>query len=141
MIRIKIIILIALIMEIFLSNSKILNRNTVVFSQEADRMDSDFKPVRIKDPFLSLFPKKEPEVKNVEQVVPVKKEEIKPPELSIQGLVWGKIAPQAIVNNKVVSVGDIIDEARIIGINKEGIRILFKNEIFFIRAQTVEKSK
>ena len=46
---------------------------------------------------------------------PVQKEEVpkKPlPEFKIQGLIWGCKLPQAIVNNKVVMVGDTLEEAR-----------------------------
>ncbi|MFY9402231.1 MAG: hypothetical protein WAQ07_02330 [Candidatus Omnitrophota bacterium] len=47
------------------------------------------------------------------------------PNLVVQGLIWGSSLPQAIVNNKVVKVGDVIEGADIIDINKEGVIVLF----------------
>ena len=49
------------------------------------------------------------------------------PSLTIQGMVWGGTLPQAIINNKVVKIGDTIEGVRIIGIKKEGITVFFGN--------------
>ena len=100
-----------------------------------ENKSSEFKPVGSKDPFLPLFPKKETEKKNVTVIKPVikEKEAVKPPELSVQGMVWGKISPQAIINDKVVNVGDMVEDAKIIAITKDGVRVLFEGEIFLIK--------
>jgi len=50
-----------------------------------------------------------------------------PPKLAIQGIIWGGSLPQAIINNTVVKVGDIIEEARVLEINKEGVTVFFKS--------------
>ncbi len=56
-----------------------------------------------------------------------KKEERKPlPELIIQGIVWGGGFPQAIINNKVVRVGDTIAEARVVDISNKGLILSFQ---------------
>jgi len=49
-----------------------------------------------------------------------------PPSLTVQGIIWGGRFPQAIINNKVVKVGDTIEGARVISIDKEGITLLFE---------------
>jgi hypothetical protein len=49
------------------------------------------------------------------------------PDLKVQGIIWGGSFPQAIINNKVVKVGDTIDNARIIEINKDGIEVFYGN--------------
>jgi hypothetical protein len=49
-----------------------------------------------------------------------------PPPLTVQGLIWGGFLPQAIVNNKIVKVGDTIDGANIISIDKNGVTVLFQ---------------
>ncbi|MDP3142494.1 MAG: hypothetical protein Q8N14_00895 [Candidatus Omnitrophota bacterium] len=108
---------------------------------EAENKGFELDPVSMKDPFLPLFPKKETEPKKVTEVASQRKEEVRPPELIIQGLVWGKIMPQAIVNNKVVTIGDIINEAKIVDINKNGVSILFKDKIFFVKPLTVEEAQ
>jgi hypothetical protein len=52
-------------------------------------------------------------------------EATKLPQLTVQGIIWGSSLPQAIINNKVVKVGDVLEGADIIEINKEGITVLF----------------
>ncbi len=53
-----------------------------------------------------------------------------PPSLSVQGLIWGGNLSQAIVNNKVVKVGDAIGGARVISIDKNGIWLHQRQFIF-----------
>lgn len=48
-----------------------------------------------------------------------------PPSLTVQGIIWGGKFPQAIINNKVVRVGDTIEGVSVVSIDKEGITIFF----------------
>lgn len=52
-----------------------------------------------------------------------------PPDLKITGLVWNTDRPQAIINGKVVDVGDKIETIQIVSINKNGIEIDFEGNI------------
>ncbi|MFH0827304.1 MAG: hypothetical protein V1923_05430 [Candidatus Omnitrophota bacterium] len=58
------------------------------------------------------------------------------PLLAIQGVVWGGNFPQAIIENRVVKVGDLIklgqaqEAAKIIGIDQEGVLILFEGQSY-----------
>lgn len=74
----------------------------------------------LKDPFLGVGAEKPAE----EQAVSAEKMPL--PTLTVQGVIWGGIMPQAIINNKVVKTGDTIDEARIISIDKEGVTVFFQ---------------
>jgi len=56
------------------------------------------------------------------------------PELQIQGIVWGGAFPQAIINNKVVKIGDKIDEVVVIDIAKSGVTILFEKRKYNLSA-------
>jgi hypothetical protein len=47
------------------------------------------------------------------------------PPLTVQGLIWGGNFPQAIINHKVLKVGDTIEGASITGIDKNGVAVLF----------------
>ncbi|MCX5707176.1 MAG: hypothetical protein NTW13_05970 [Candidatus Omnitrophica bacterium] len=48
------------------------------------------------------------------------------PQLNIQGLIWGGTFPQAVINNKVVKIGDtVVEGARITDISKEGVTVLY----------------
>ena len=57
--------------------------------------------------------------------VGLKPEAGKLPQLTIQGIIWGSNIPQAIINNKVAKVGDILEGAEVTEINKKGVIILF----------------
>lgn len=132
-----------IIIGVFLLSWGILLNERLIFAEEVFSADQEANPFTLKDPFLPLFPKKAKEVKKEIKIIPeeveVKKEEkVRPPELSVQGLVWGKTNPQAIINHTVVTVGDEIDGVKILNINKEGIKILFQNQIFFVRLQPSE---
>lgn len=58
----------------------------------------------------------------------LKPETGKLPQLIVQGIIWGSNLPQAIINNKVVKVGDVLEGAEVIKINKEGVIVLFAGE-------------
>jgi hypothetical protein len=44
----------------------------------------------------------------------------------VQGVIWGGIMPQAIINNKIVNIGDVIEGAEVIEISKKGVTLLYK---------------
>jgi len=54
------------------------------------------------------------------------------PQLDVQGLVWGGI-PQAIINNRIVRVGDTLEGARVIKIDKNGVTVSFNNKEHSLR--------
>lgn len=45
------------------------------------------------------------------------------PPMRIQGLIWGGLHPQAIVNNTIYRVGDSIGQAKIISISRRGLTV------------------
>ncbi|MGE5197717.1 MAG: hypothetical protein ACM3IL_04360 [Deltaproteobacteria bacterium] len=91
----------------------------------------EYKADGLRDPFI-WFQKKEgsgTEENQANARVPVE-----PPSLTIQGIVWGGNTPQAIINNKVLKVGDTIDEAKITSITRNGIEVLYKDTVFNINS-------
>ncbi|MCM8791628.1 MAG: hypothetical protein NC826_00510 [Candidatus Omnitrophica bacterium] len=77
-----------------------------------------------------------------------------PPAVSIQGVIWQGTVPMAIIDNKVVKVGDTIavrnELIKITEINKEGVKFLYQgNEfsllspgsIYKIRSEKSKKDK
>jgi len=50
------------------------------------------------------------------------------PPLEIKGLVWGTEVPQAIINGKVLKIGDTINEVKIVTIDKTGVGVLFEGK-------------
>jgi len=92
----------------------------------------------LKNPFLSQLPPPPPKVEPVKVVKPhvkVKPKEIvkpvvkrKKPSLKLTGMVWGEAAPQAIINGKVVSQYDLIEDAKVLVINKKGVLLSFDDD-------------
>ena len=79
-----------------------------------------------------------------EEKIVIKKEviEIKPlPSLQIQGIVWGGAVPQAIINNKVVKIGDTIGQVRIIDITRGSVTVLFENRKYNLSATSISNLK
>ncbi|MBU4346471.1 MAG: hypothetical protein KKH29_04000 [Candidatus Omnitrophica bacterium] len=91
----------------------------------------EYRAGDLRDPFESLK-KEEPIEEPALAPTPAPKEQIikavQLPDLVIQGVIWGGRLPQAIINNKVVKIGDTIETVEIIDINKEGIIISFENK-------------
>lgn len=50
------------------------------------------------------------------------------PPLSITGIVWNTDRPQAIINGKIVELGDKIDEVQIVSIDQYSIVVLFHDQ-------------
>jgi len=61
-----------------------------------------------------------------------KGKELPLPTLSIEGLIWNTRMPQAIINGRVVRVGDTIEDVKILKIDKEGIGVEYQGESAFI---------
>lgn len=82
----------------------------------------EYKAQGLKDPFLPPLIEKKTDASGP------KAEEVKPlPALTVQGLIWGGEFPQAIVNSKVVRIGDRIGEVEVTGIAKDGLTVFFAN--------------
>jgi hypothetical protein len=58
------------------------------------------------------------------------------PELKVQGIFWGGIFPQAIINDKVLKAGDTVDGVRIISIEKDNITAFFNAKQFKLSANS-----
>jgi len=56
----------------------------------------------------------------------------------VQGLIWGGSLPQAIINDKVVSAGDVIDGVSIVGIDKDGVEVSFDKRNHRLASPAIE---
>lgn len=63
----------------------------------------------------------------------VHKAAFNPPVLQLKGIVWGGSEPQAIINDKVVHVGDKIEGVKIKSISKEGVDAVFQGRKLHVR--------
>lgn len=54
------------------------------------------------------------------------------PNLEVQGIVWSNKASQAIINDKILRIGDEIDNVRITDINKKGVTVFFQGQTYVL---------
>ena len=99
-----------------------------------------------KNPFISVLPKKQAEEASTQapreiSIPEIHEPEVKPPELVITGLVWNTPKPQAIINAKVVSIGDSIEEATIMSIHSQSVEIDVHGKRFTILANKALATK
>ena len=91
-----------------------------------------FVPDREIQPFKSPFD-------DIEKDREVKEENVVLPEMRYQGIIWKSSRPQAIINNKVYDIKDIInvetsgEGIMVKDIDKEGIHLLYKGKEFIVR--------
>lgn len=88
-----------------------------------ERPRVEYNASKLRDPFQGEVTKTGPEGTITQSA-------FRPPELKIEGVIWGGKINQAIVNGKVVTIGDTIENARIVDIKKEGIKIFYGNREF-----------
>jgi hypothetical protein len=82
----------------------------------------EYKSGELRDPFQSVATSEE------KKVTPEGKVDLMQPgsdlgNLKVQGIIWGGRIPQAIINDKVLTVGDTIEGAEILSIDKKGITL------------------
>ncbi len=57
--------------------------------------------------------------------------------LRVTGSVWGNDAPKAIINDQVMGIGSVVNEAKIINITREGILFEFKGKQYLMKREGV----
>ncbi|MCM8832111.1 MAG: general secretion pathway protein GspB [Candidatus Omnitrophica bacterium] len=82
-----------------------------------------------RDPFDTQIPEQKKE--DFSEGISTYKDEIKPPQLNVEGVLWGTDMPQAIIDGEVYKVGDMISpETQIFNIEKNVVLIRHKGKIF-----------
>lgn len=132
-------LLTGVVLTICLSTIVIFKFFSYAFSQTEEGVEpviytgKDFE-----SPFKSRLPKKIV----IENDKPQGKENygaISLPSLNVQGIVWAKDFPQAIIDGTVVKAGDKISGAQILEIEKNRVKLLYEGNIFFVSTQTENK--
>jgi hypothetical protein len=93
--------------------------------EEVLRPVVEFESEGARDPFI-LYEEEKKTVKTLDSVEVVNL----PADFLVQGLIWGGRLNQAIIKNKVVKVGDTLDEAKILDIGKNGVAVFYKGRKF-----------
>ncbi|MBI5872796.1 MAG: hypothetical protein HZB36_01460 [Candidatus Omnitrophica bacterium] len=104
------------------------------------------KSMDFRDPFKPWLPSKEKSVPKESEEVAEKsqmatEEVFDYSTLNVTGIVWGEAQPKAIINDNVYGIGDEINEATIVNINKDGILLKFKNKEYLIKRGSKHASK
>jgi len=95
-----------------------------------------YKVQSLRDPFEPLVREEKKEAKVTA------KSEVKPmPSLTVQGMIWGGSLPQAIINNKIVKVGDTLDGVKIKEIDKQGVTVVFANKEHLLSTSAAVEKK
>ena len=93
----------------------------------------EYKSDKLRDPFKTYLIKEEVKVdtqENLDLINP----EFDLSKLKVQGTVWGVKIPQAIINGKVLTIGDLVEDAEILSIDNKGITLSFKGAIYNLAA-------
>ncbi len=83
-----------------------------------------------RDPFESILPKEDLGIKTEEGKAKI---QVPPPDLTVQGILWGSDKPQAIINGDVYGVGEVIKEmpqTKIHKIEKGSVIIIHQGIVF-----------
>ena len=108
-----------------------------LFSQEEDvglfkRPALIYGSGDLKDPFDSALPKPERPVQ-IKQLSAAAGTPVAPlPTFDVQGILWGGPLPQAVIEGQVLKVGDVIKDAEITEISKEGIKLRYNKREYKI---------
>ena len=100
----------------------------------------EYKSAQLRDPFRTYFVKEEPKPV-VEEKTEENRPEIDRSRLRVQGIIWGVKVPQAIINDKVLTIGDLIEGAEIVSIEKTGVTLSFNGAIFDLAAPGISSAK
>lgn len=100
----------------------------------------------LRDPFRDLLQvaeeneKKKKEIQDFESPGEEAEPAMPMPSLDkfkVQGIMWGGRFPQAIVNNKVVIIGDMIEGLKVVNIEKKGVTLSFSGKTALLSAPGV----
>lgn len=102
-----------------------------------ERPKEEFAAEGLRDPFRDCFSESSTGPGGTE-TGEAKAPEIPLPTLTVQGVVCGGRLNQAIINNKILKVGDDIEGATITNIDKKGITVFFDNRSLNISSPAAE---
>ena len=93
----------------------------------------EYKSGKLRDPFKTYLIKEDPKPV-LEENTDSAKPQLNLSKLKVQGIIWGVKTPQAIINNQVLTLGDLIEGAEILSIDKKGITLSYNGAIIDLTA-------
>jgi len=119
---------------------KVINFSYFALAQEETvdaitvRPEVEYKSNQLRDPFQTYIIKEKKVQAQVQDSGSLAQTTIDPNKLKVQGIIWGTKMPQAIINDKVYIVGDLIEGAEILSIDKQGIKLISADGIIDLAA-------
>jgi hypothetical protein len=104
-------------------------QNSFTYAEEKKEYKIIYSGEGYSNPFKSWLPEEKP-VEEIQRLIEEKEGEL--PEFTVQGIVWEETFPQAIINNSVVKIGDKIEGAEILEIERDRIKLSYEGIIFFL---------
>lgn len=101
----------------------------IVFADNDGQLGVSYTGEAYESPFKPCLPQKG----TVIMSGPVKPE-TPIPSLNLEGIVWGGLFPQAIINGSIVKEGDKISDAEVLKIEKNEIKLSYQGNIFFLKS-------
>lgn len=98
------------------------------------RPQVEYKSRQLRDPFQSYLTKDKATLSQPQEASNLAQPKINLDALEVQGIIWGGKMPQAIINNKVLVVGDLVDGFPISSIDKGGVSLNVAGEIIDLSA-------
>lgn len=57
---------------------------------------------------------------------------VAPPAMAITGIVWGSQKPMAIINGRLVGIGDVVGDAEIVAVERGAVRVRVQGQEFVL---------
>ncbi|PIQ91081.1 MAG: hypothetical protein COV71_01205 [Candidatus Omnitrophica bacterium CG11_big_fil_rev_8_21_14_0_20_41_12] len=102
-------------------------------AQFISRPEVKYESGQLRDPFQSCLVK-ERYPSGIQEAGNLAQSKIDLDAFVVQGIIWGGKMPQAIINNKVLGIGDLIENAKILSIDKTGITLSISGAIVYLSA-------
>jgi hypothetical protein len=105
-----------------------------------ERPKEQYQGESLRSPFKPYYVQEAPKSQQQPGEKPAEPEKPLPP-LAVSGIIAGGNMPQAIINDKIVMLGTVIDGATVVKITKEGVTVLFNNKMYDISSPAVAEVK
>lgn len=89
----------------------------------------EYKSGNLRDPFKTYLVKEAFNPITLDPTGLVEVPQFDPDKLQVQGIIWGGKIPQTIISDKVYTIGDLIEGAEIISIEKKGVTLNFNGQL------------
>lgn len=93
--------------------------------KKVEKKAEEVKTFNIRDPFLSS--------NDVDSVVVEKNPAF---DLKLKGILWDDQIPTAIINSKVVKIGDLISNKTVVDIEKDKVILMEDGEVYLLKLRT-----